>query len=135
MSDRVFLDTNILVYAHTDVYIAKQSVAQQLTIDNQSFISTQVLQELSNTLNRKFKHTWTDVEKVLTNASSNNNLYTNTEATIKNACQLAQRYRFSFYDSLIIAAALACDCKLLYSEDLNNGQLIERKLRIVNPFA
>jgi len=49
MSDKVFLDTNILVYAHTDVDIVKQSVAQKLIADSDSYISTQVLQELANT--------------------------------------------------------------------------------------
>lgn len=63
MSDRVFFDTNILVYAHTDLNIAKQSTAQALIINSPSFISTQVIQELANTLYRKFKHPWKDVEK------------------------------------------------------------------------
>ncbi len=132
MSDRVFLDTNILVYAHTDVDVAKQSIAQKLIIDNLSFISTQVLQELANTLNRKFNHSWKDVAKVLADATENNSLHINTDVTIKSSCRLAGIYKFSFYDSLIIAAALECD--MLYSEDLNNGQIIEKKLTIVNPF-
>jgi predicted nucleic acid-binding protein len=64
----------------------------------------------------------------------NNKLYTNSESTIIGACNLADQYGFSFYDSLIIAAALECDCNMLYSEDLHDGQLIEGKLTIKNPF-
>lgn len=135
MSDRVFLDTNILIYAHTDVDPVKQLISQNLIVDNLTYISTQVLQELSNTLNRKFNHTWQDAENVFKNAIENNILHINTENTILKTFQLAQRYKFSFYDSLIISAALECDCNMLYSEDLNAGQVIEEKLEIVNPFA
>jgi predicted nucleic acid-binding protein len=72
MNDSAFLDTNILVYAHTDFDTAKQLVAQKLIGDTQSFISTQVLQELANTLNRKFKQPWNDVANVLADATANN---------------------------------------------------------------
>ena len=74
MSVDVFFDTNILVYAHTDVDIVKQSVAQNLIRESGSFISTQVLQELANTLFRKFHQPWNDIEAVLTNAVDNNAL-------------------------------------------------------------
>lgn len=133
MSDRVFFDSNILVYAHTDINDSKQSTAQQLITQHLSYISSQVIQELANTLNRKFKHPWKDVERVLANSIKNNNLFINNEKTILEACGLADRYKFSFYDSLILSAAL--ECELLFSEDLNNGQLIENKLKIVNPFV
>lgn len=135
MNDRVFLDSNVLVYAHTDIDDFKQSRAQQLITQNSSHISSQVIQELANTLSRKFKHPWKDVEKVLANSIKNNNLFINNEKTILEACGLADRYKFSFYDSLILSAALECECDLLFSEDLNNGQLIENKLKIVNPFV
>ena len=47
---------------------------------------------------------------------------------------LAELYRFSFYDSLIVAAAIESNCAILYSEDLQNGQVIENELTIKNPF-
>ena len=53
---------------------------------------------------------------------------------IRQAWTIAARYRFSHYDSLIIAAALASDCSTLYSEDLQHGQIIESQLTICNPF-
>jgi predicted nucleic acid-binding protein len=68
------------------------------------------------------------------NVVKNNNVHVNTESTIIQACKVAERYGFSFYDSLIISAALECDCSILYSEDLNHSQIIEQKLKIVNPF-
>jgi predicted nucleic acid-binding protein len=54
--------------------------------------------------------------------------------TVLSAITIAERYRFSFYDSLIIATALKANCTTLYSEDMQDGQLIENKLLIVNPF-
>lgn len=65
-------------------------------------ISTQVLAELSNTLKRKFKLSWLEVESTLLEVSSGFNIYVNTPATIAHACQIAEKYMFSFYDSLII---------------------------------
>jgi len=51
------------------------------------------------------------------------------------ACDIAKRYSYSYYDSLIISAALEANCDTLYSEDMQNGQIIEKVLRIVNPFG
>ena len=59
----------------------------------------------------------------------------NSEKTIFEACHLAARYQFSFYDSLILSAALECECSILYSEDMSHGQVIEKKLTITNPFG
>ena len=134
MNDNIFLDTNILVYEHTDMDPVKQSVAQKLITDERSFISTQVLQELANTLNRKFKHNWKDVKNVLEEACTNNNLHSNTQITIMQACEIAMRYGFSFYDSMIISAAIDSNCTTLFSEDLQDGQIIYEKLTIQNPF-
>jgi len=134
MNDSIFLDTNVLVYAHTDLDTVKQAAAQKLMEKGPSFVSTQVLQELANTLNRKFKHSWNDISKVLSDVTVNNNLHVNDEMTIKRACQIADRYRFSFYDSLIISAALESNCNVLYSEDLHDGQVMEGSLTVKNPF-
>jgi predicted nucleic acid-binding protein len=58
-----------------------------------------------------------------------------TGNTIFLACDIAKRYGFSFYDSLIIAAVLENNCTILYSEDLQHNQVIEQRLRIINPFC
>lgn len=73
--------------------------------------------------------------KAIEESSNNNFVHINTESTINLACKIADRYSFSFYDSLIISAALESNCSILYSEDLNSGQVIDKKLKIVNPFA
>jgi len=89
---------------------------------------------LTNTLTRKFKLPLNSAIKAIDECCANNNVFVNNPETIKGAINIADRYGFSFYDSLIISAALESDCKVLYSEDLHNGQIIEKKLKIQNPF-
>jgi predicted nucleic acid-binding protein len=134
MNDNCFIDTNILVYCYTKDEKVKQQRALEIANKTDTFISTQVLTELSNTLTRKFKLEWQTVENVVSEVSSNFNVCVIKPATIEQACQIAGKYQYSFYDSLIIAAALACNCKTLYSEDMQDGQVIENSLTIVNPF-
>jgi predicted nucleic acid-binding protein len=132
--DKVFVDTNILVYSYSNNEPEKQTIARNLIADNDSFISTQVLQELTNTVIRKFKYSYKDAIIALNESIQNNNIHVNTEITITQACKIAERYGFSFYDSLIIAAAIECSCLFLYSEDLQHNQIINDTLKIVNPF-
>ncbi|WP_372950172.1 PIN domain-containing protein [Mariniphaga sp.] len=97
-------------------------------------ISTQVLQELVNTLTKKFGKTWKEANEVVIESGKNNKVFSNESKTISDACLIAEKYQYSFYDSLIISSALSCNCKTLFSEDLQNGQVIEDNLKIVNPF-
>jgi predicted nucleic acid-binding protein len=135
MSDNIFLDTNILVYSYSNNEPDKLAIARMLITENNSFVSTQVLQELSNTITRKLGFSYTDAVNVIREVVQNNNLHTNTESTITRACQIAELYKFSFYDSMIISAALECNCTILYSEDMHHNQTIEDKIKIINPFV
>jgi predicted nucleic acid-binding protein len=134
MNDNCFIDTNILVYCYTGDEPDKSKKALLLSDNPNAFISTQVLTEFSNTLKKKFGYAWNEIELTLNEVSSNFNVYINTPATIEQACRIADKYKFSFYDSLIITAALACNCTILFSEDMQHGQTIEDTLKIVNPF-
>lgn len=134
MNAKQFLDTNIIVYAHTDLDLQKQQVAQQLIANEETVVSTQVLQETANTLRKKFEFAWPDIKKVVDEAASNNLLHTNTYATVTDACRIAERYGFSFYDSLIISAALESGAEHLFSEDMQDGQVIDDVLVVKNPF-
>ena len=134
MNANVFLDTNILVYSYSNNEPDKRTVARTLISENNSFLSTQVLQELSNTITKKLGFSFSDAIKVVEEMSKNNNLNTNTQITIIKACEIAERYQFSFYDSMIIAAALESNCKILYSEVMQHNQIIQDTLKIINPF-
>jgi len=135
MNNKVFLDTNILVYAYSNTELDKQSIARKLIVECDSYVSTQVLQELTNTLTKKFHNSWEDAQNAVLESCKNNLLHINEVGTIVNACDIALKYHFSFYNSLIIAPALESGCSTLYSEDMHNGQFIEDRLKIVNPFV
>ena len=131
----VFLDTNIVVYAYSGTELDKQSISRNILAMDNTVVSTQVLQEFANTLIRKFKTDYPAVAKTLMECIQNSNtVHLNDGNTVLRACQVGERYQFSFYDSMIVAAALESGCSILYSEDLQHNQTIEGTLRIVNPF-
>lgn len=134
MSDKAFLDTNILIYCYTSTEPQKQIKALEVTNIPAIIISTQVLKEWVNVLHKKFRLPWPSIQQAYLEVKQNFSIHTNTTATIERACFLAHRYQYSFYDSLIVAAAMESGCKHLYTEDLHDGQVIDG-LKIVNPFA
>lgn len=134
MRDKAFLDTNILIYTYSVTEPEKQNIAVELLDSANSYISTQVIQEFSNILFKKFNLDWKQILFAIKETSSNFSILINNPVTIEEACRLAMKYKYSFYDSLIISAALEADCSILFTEDLQHNQLIENKLRIVNPF-
>ena len=139
MSVERFIDTNVFVYQLEALDEDKSAVADRIIREgietNNACISFQVVQECLNTMLRKAEiplsteETRAYMESVLGplfRVPASMPLY-------RRALDLQSRYRYGFYDSLIVAAALDAGCNLLYSEDLQNGQQIEG-LRIENPF-
>lgn len=129
-----FFDTNLLVYLYSEDELDKRLMVKSLVHSSGATVSTQVLQELANTLTKKFRLDEDCLGAVLNEVRSNFTVTVNNEDTIAEALRLRKSYHYSFYDSLIIAAALDCRCKTLYSEDLQHGQVIDGSLKIVNPF-
>ncbi len=127
-----FADTNVIIYSVSD---DNDKRLQALKIIAQKpVISTQVLTETANTLLRKLKFVSQDIHTILVRLIAECDVVAVQPETILSAIMIAERYRFSFYDSLIIATALKENCTTLYSEDMQDGQLIENKLLIINPF-
>ncbi|MCX7095831.1 MAG: PIN domain-containing protein [Methylobacter sp.] len=135
MSANVFFDTNVLVYLHSiDEPEKQQAALKQIEANKNRWISTQVLSELSNILRKKFNLEYSNIVTVLTEIQESFQVVTVQPHTIKHALYLAQTYRYSYYDSLILAASLEKTCCFLYSEDMQHQQTIEQQLTIVNPF-
>jgi len=132
-AERIFLDSNVMIYAYFKQDEKKQRISK-LLISQNAVISTQVLQELTNTLHRKMKVDYSIVRPILQECIKNCELKTNSSDTVFLALDIAERYGFSFYDSLIVAAALESKCTTLYSEDMHHNQHIGN-LIIKNPFA
>ncbi len=135
MKDRIFFDTNILVYYFQSKDEPRKSKAIKLIHQNFSriTISVQVLGELFNVLKKKGnEHSkCASIVKACMRDFRTFDIQTNHVAL---ALKINQKYGFSYFDSLIIASALEADCKTLYTEDLQHNQLIENRLRIINPF-
>lgn len=126
-----FLDTNILVYAQQT---GPKAIISQDLIAQGGKISVQVLNELTNVLRKKDNRSWRDIELVLDDVDNAlEPAVPLTAATSRAALTLARDHGFSFYDALIIAAAIDAGCDILYSEDLQHGRSISG-LAIVNPF-
>jgi predicted nucleic acid-binding protein len=138
MSDVSLIDTNVIIYLLGDSDPVKRERAEQLVLaglrDKSVCISQQVLQESLNVALRKLKFSVEDAERVLNRILLPLCKVLPRKALYREALKVQARYQYSFYDALIIAAALKLGCKTLYSEDLQHGQQIEQ-LRIVNPFV
>ena len=136
MRDKVFLDTNIIIYAYSDDEPQKQEIANNILeeYECQISISTQVINELSNNLFRKFKLNAKAVEAVVLELNDNFPIVDFNLQTQLKAIKIKERYKLQFYDSMILATALENGCNIIYSEDMQNGQIIENQLTIINPF-
>ena len=137
MSDRIFVDTNILVYAHDlssgDRHAKASAVIESLWEAGTGVISTQVLQEFYVTVTRKIKNPLKSAEarEIIRNYLAWPVQINDPETTIQ-ASEIEEKNSLSFWDALIVAAALRLQAKKIISEDLNHGQIIEGIL-IENP--
>jgi predicted nucleic acid-binding protein len=136
MLDRYFIDTNILVYSLLENGSQKHILSVKLMEslkENYIFISTQVLNEIYVSL-QKNKVDESEIEKSITKLIDICNVSFHEIETIKYSWKIRRKYSYSYWDSLIIASALENNCKALYTEDMQDGQIIEDKLTIINPF-
>ena len=139
MKDRFFLDSNIFVYSFDKTAGDKQQKAQKLIRSSLTtglgYISFQVIQEFFNVATRKFEVPM----PLLDSKEYFDKVFMQLEVVypdgdfMKTGLDIASTTGYSFYDSLIISAALKAGCETLYTEDLQDGQQI-RSLTIYNPF-
>lgn len=128
----IFLDSNIVLYALGED-VAKRKIARELLI-SEPYISTQVINECSHVLRRKQgcspKETAAHLCAIITLVNVVDVSLAETHA----AWALAERYGYSHFDSLILATALMIGCDMLYTEDMQDGQIINQQLTLRNPF-
>lgn len=133
MSDRAFFDTNVLVYVVAQRN-TKTETAEALLAGG-GVVSVQVLNELANVARKKLGMSWKEIgEAVAAIRALCASPVTMTTALHDAGRHIAAKYGYGMYDGLIAAAALEADCNTLYSEDLQDGQIIEGRLTIRNPF-
>ena len=139
MKGKFFLDTNIIVYTFDPSQPQKQKIARDLmkiALDKSTgSISYQVIQEFLNVATQKFESPLTLLDSQIflsTVLEPLCEVYASIDL-FQRALEISEQWRYSFYDSLIIAAALQNNCSILYSEDLKTGRIIQ-DLEIINPF-
>ena len=135
MSGRVFIDTNVFIYMYADNEPEKQQLSIKV-IDNADhcITSTQVLNEISNVMQRKWKLPFEAIRQVQKDIRQICEVVQVSEHTINLALDLCERYGYSYYDCLVLSSAVENDCDIIYTEDLSDGQNIFDKTKIVNPF-
>jgi len=127
-----FFDTNVLLYLLSKD-AAKADRAEALLASG-GVVSVQVLNEFASVASRKLAMTIPDIREILSTIRAVCIVKPLDIETHELGLDMAERLRFSIYDALIVAAAVRAGCAILYTEDLQQGQMIE-KLQIRNPFA
>jgi predicted nucleic acid-binding protein len=139
MSDKCFVDTNILVYAHDrstgEKHLRARMLIDQLWDSGLGVLSTQVLQEFCYNIRRKATNPLpVDEVRLLLRDYATWEVVTNTSSSILGALDIEARYKTSFWDALILQAAESCGAAVLYSEDLAKGQRYG-SVQVVNPLV
>ena len=134
MSGKPFFDTNVLVYVVGQQ--DKRTEAAEALLTGGGIISVQVLNELANVSRKKLRMSWEEIDEALAAirvlCPSPIPLTSDTHDAGR---RIAAKYGYSMFDGLIAASALEADCDTLYSEDLQDGQVIEGRVTIRNPFV
>ena len=132
MPDSRFFDTNILIYAFAAG--DPRSARAEALVAGGGVIGVQVLNEFTNVTRRKLRWQWEQIEAALAVIEELlGPARPLTAAVHAGAVVLARDHELSFYDALIVAAALEAGCEVLFSEDLQHGQKFGA-LRVENPF-
>lgn len=142
MRDKYFIDTNILVYSFDKTSPTKQKKSKELLkefFDREDyFVSIQVLNEFCSAALKKLNPPLkTERIKEFISSFPGRKILPISRATVLSSLGIMDKYKLSYWDSLIIATSLENKCTILYTEDMQNGLIIEKgegRLKNVNPF-
>jgi predicted nucleic acid-binding protein len=136
---RCFVDTNIWLYrfilnSSEPSAVQKQQIATKVTSEENLLVSTQLINEVCANLIRKAGFDNSQIQNLIEDFSEGCEILPVSLETLQYAAKLRSRYLLSFWDSLIVASAVLGQASILYSEDMQDGLIIENSLHIVNPF-
>ncbi len=127
-----FLDSNILLYAFS---ADPRATTAQALLERGAVISVQGLNEFANVAKRKLGRTWGEVHGALDSIREVCRTIVPMDIEIhSDALRIAERYGYAIFDALMVASAVRANCSILWSEDMQDGHIINQRLRIVNPF-
>lgn len=127
-----FFDSDVLLYmASADT--VKADRAEEIVVAGGA-ISVQVLNELANVTRRKMQFSWQETREFLGTLRDLLTVHPLTSEIHDTGLELAERYGFAIYDAMIAASAIHAECRILWSEDMQHGMMLDKGLRILNPF-
>ncbi len=130
--NKIALDTNILIYLYGENE-EKRSISELLLAEN-PLIASQVVSEFINVSKRLLKLPKAELLHLVRRVFLNCKIANFTDVTLLMAEELAGRYNFQVFDAIIVASAIENECNILYSEDMQHNLIIDKKLKIVNPY-
>jgi len=133
MTDKPTLDTNVLIYAFGKKDDDRKQIAKTI-LSKCSIISLQVANETVYVLLKKFKFTPNELDKVIVFMTQNFVISDLNIQILDQTIKISVQYGLSFWDSMMVASALNNHCSILYSEDMQDKQIIDGRLQIINPF-
>ena len=131
--NKVLLDTNILIYVLDNPNTFKFKIAENLLIDY-PMISCQIVSEFINVAKRKLDLPKIEVLNRCNIILNELEIISFSKKALKKSEQLIKKYDFQISDAIIVATALETGCKVLYTEDMQHNLLVDKKLKILNPF-
>ncbi len=134
-AESCFIDTNIWLYAFTVGNDSEKTVRAKTLIETQSviFVSTQVINEVCVNLLKKAYFSEQQIQQLIESFYAKYGVVEFSKSQMLRASTLREQHALSFWDSLIVASALAINSTVLYAEDMQDGLVIEQRLRIMNP--
>lgn len=127
-----FVDTNVLLYLLAGD--AKKADRAEAALASGGIVSVQVLNEFAAVASRKLGMPIPEIREVLEAVRAACDVVPLSERTHELGLQMAEKYGLSIYDAMIVAAALLAECRVLVSEDMQHGQVLEGLLTIRSPF-
>jgi len=127
-----FFDTNVILYLLSGDDARADRAEKELSAGG--VVSVQVLNEFASVASRKLKMSIAEIREVLATIRAVCTIVPISEETHDVGLQVAERYGLSVYDAMIVAAALLAGCETLVSEDMRDGQVLEGRLQVRNPF-
>jgi len=134
MADKIFVDTNIWLYAFMDDNRERTRISREIISNPNVVLNTQILNEICINLLKKAKYTEENIQILIVNINNHYEVSPITADTILQASFIREKVDMEYWDSLIVASAIQNNCKILYSDILSHNYIIEKKLKIVNPF-
>ncbi len=135
MQDRIFVDTNLLIYFISNEKKKKLRAKEIIFSNQEAYISSQVISEFISVCLSKNLLGVDEITSLADNFMETLRFSLIKESTINKAVKFKKYLDYSYWDSLVISSALENNCSILYTEDMQDGQVIDNSLTIMNPFS